>query len=61
LDLLMEHFQVLDFSIQVVLRRRWTGGLPLLASGLPKRKNILIGVQRLQSGSPLLLELSSAA
>jgi hypothetical protein len=52
LHLLMEHLQVLDFLVQVVLRRRWTGGLPLLASGLPKRKDILIGVQRLQSGSP---------
>jgi hypothetical protein len=48
----MEHLQVLDFLIQVILRGRWTGGLPLLASGLPKRKDILIGVQRLQSGSP---------
>jgi hypothetical protein len=52
LDLLMEHLQVLDFLIQVVLRRRWTSDLPLLASGLPKRKDILIGIQRLQSGSP---------
>jgi hypothetical protein len=52
LDLLMEHLQVLDFLIQVILRRRWTGDLPLLASGLPKRKDILIGIQRLQSSSP---------
>jgi hypothetical protein len=52
LDLLMEHLQFLDFLIQVVLWRRWTVGLPLLASGLPERKDILIGIQRLQSGSP---------
>jgi hypothetical protein len=52
LDLLMEHLHFLDFWVQVVFWRRWTGGLPLLASGLPKRNDILIGVQRLQSGSP---------
>jgi hypothetical protein len=52
LHLLMKHLQVLDFLVQIVLRRRWAGGLPLLASGLPKRKDVLIGVQRLQSGSP---------
>jgi hypothetical protein len=33
--------------IQVVLLRRWTGGLPLLASGLLKREGLLVGVQRL--------------
>jgi hypothetical protein len=42
----------LDFLIQVVLLWRWTGGLPLLVSGLPKRKSILIGIQLLQSDSP---------
>jgi hypothetical protein len=51
----------LDFLIQIILRRRRTSGLPLLASGLPKRKDILIGIQRLQSGSPLWLKLFSAA
>jgi hypothetical protein len=42
----------LYFLVQIVFRRRWTDGLPLLASGLPKRDDILIGVQRLQSGRP---------
>jgi hypothetical protein len=44
---LLKHFQVLDFLVQVVLRRRWTGSLPLLTSSLPKRKDVLIGIQRL--------------
>jgi hypothetical protein len=52
LHMLLKDLQVLDLLIQVVLRRRWTSGLPHLASGLPKRKDVLIGVQRLQSGSP---------
>jgi hypothetical protein len=60
LDLLMEHLQVLDFLIQVVLLRLWTSGLPLLASGLPKRESPSWDpvVAELQ---PLLLKLSSAA
>ena len=49
----MEHLQVLDFLVQVVLRRRWTSGLPLLASGLPKRKDVLIGIQRLRVTAPV--------
>jgi hypothetical protein len=49
---LMEHLHISDLLVQVVLLRRWTGGLPLLASGLPKREGLLVGVQRLQSGSP---------
>ena len=52
LHLLMEHLHISDLLVQVVLLRRWTGGLPLLASGLPKREGLLVGVQRLQSCSP---------
>jgi hypothetical protein len=52
LDLLVEHLHISDLLIQVVLLRRWTGGLPLLASGFPKREGLLVGVQRLQRGSP---------
>jgi hypothetical protein len=37
----------LDFLIEVILRRCWTDSLPLLASDLSKRKDILIGIQRL--------------
>jgi hypothetical protein len=37
----------LDLLIQVILRRCWTNSLPLLASGLSERKDILIGIQRL--------------
>jgi hypothetical protein len=52
LHLLLKNLQVLDFLIQVIFRRRWTNSLPLLASGLSKRKDVLIRVQRLQSDSP---------
>src|SRR5688572_7480889 len=52
LHLLMKHLHISDLLIQFVLLRRWTGGLPLLASGLPKREGLLVGVQRLQSCSP---------
>jgi hypothetical protein len=48
----MEHLHISDLLIQVVLLRHWTSGLPLLASGLPKREGLLVGVQRLQRGSP---------
>jgi hypothetical protein len=47
LNLLLKHFQVMDFLVQVVLRRRWTGTLPLLTSGLPEREDVLIVIQRL--------------
>ncbi len=51
-----------DLSLNaIVLLRRWTGGLPLLASGFPKRKGLLVRVQRLQSSRTLLLKLSLAA
>jgi hypothetical protein len=52
LHLLMEHLHIFDLLVQVVFLRSWTGGLPLLASGLPKREGLLVGVQRLQSGNP---------
>jgi hypothetical protein len=32
LDLLMDCFEVLDFLVQLLLLRRWTSSLPLLAS-----------------------------
>jgi hypothetical protein len=44
---LMQHLHIPDFLVQVVLLRRWTGGLPLLASGLSKRKGLLVRIQRL--------------
>jgi hypothetical protein len=50
--LLMKHLHVSDFLVQLVLLGCWTSGLPLLASGLSKRKGLLIWVQWLQSGSP---------
>ena len=52
LYLLMKHLHVSDFLVQLVLLGCWTSGLPLLASGLSKRKGLLVRVQRLQSGSP---------
>jgi hypothetical protein len=52
LHLLVKHLHISDLLVQVVLLRRWTDGLPFLASGLPKRESVLVGVQRLQSGSP---------
>jgi hypothetical protein len=52
LYLLMKHLHVSDFLVQLVLLGSWTSGLTLLASGLSKRKGLLIWVQWLQSGSP---------
>jgi hypothetical protein len=52
LYLLMKHLHVPDFLVQLVLLGRWTSGLSLLASGLSKRKGLLVWIQRLQSGSP---------
>jgi hypothetical protein len=48
----MKHLHIPDLLVQLVLLGCWTGGLPLLASGLSKRKGLLVRVQRLQSGSP---------
>jgi hypothetical protein len=42
--LLMEHLHIPDLLVQVILLGRWTGGLPLLASGLSKRKGLLVRV-----------------
>jgi hypothetical protein len=44
LYLLMENLHISDLLIQVVLLRHWTGGLPLLALGLPKREGLLVGI-----------------
>ena len=52
LYLLMKHLHVSDFLVQLLLLECWTSGLPLLASGLSKRKGLLVWVQWLQSGSP---------
>jgi hypothetical protein len=52
LYLLMKHLHVPDFLVQLVLLGCWTSGLSLLASGLSKRKGLLVWIQRLQSGSP---------
>ena len=52
LHLLMDYLHVSDFLVQLLLLECWTSGLPLLASGLSKRKGLLVWVQWLQSGSP---------
>jgi hypothetical protein len=52
LYLLMKYFHVPDFLVQLVLLGRWTSGLSLLASGLSKRKGLLVWIQRLQSDNP---------
>jgi hypothetical protein len=52
LYLLMDYLHVSDFLVQFLLLECWTSGLPLLASGLSKRKGLLICVQWLQCGSP---------
>jgi hypothetical protein len=52
LYLLMDYLHVSDFLVQLLLLECWTSGLPLLASGLSKRKGLLIWVQWLQCGSP---------
>jgi hypothetical protein len=50
--LLMDYLYVSDFLVQLLLLECWTSGLPLLASGLSKRKGLLVRVQWLQCGSP---------
>jgi hypothetical protein len=52
LHLLMNYLHVSDFLVQLLLLECWTSGLPLLASGLSKRKGLLVRVQWLQCGSP---------
>jgi hypothetical protein len=52
LHLLMDYLHVSDFLVQLLLLECWTSGLPLLASGLSKRKGLLVRVQWLQCGSP---------
>jgi hypothetical protein len=42
---LMDYLHVSDFLVQLLLLERWASGLPLLASGLSKRKGLLIWVQ----------------
>ena len=48
----MDDFHVPDLLVQLILLGRWTGGVPLLAPGLSKRKSLLVQIHRLQSGSP---------
>jgi hypothetical protein len=45
LYLLMDYLHVSDFLVQLLLLECWASGLPLLASGLSKRKGLLIWVQ----------------
>ena len=45
LYLLMYYLHVYDFLVQLLLLECWASGLPLLASGLSKRKGLLIWVQ----------------
>jgi hypothetical protein len=52
LHLLMDYLHVSDFLVQLLLLECWTSGLPLLASGLSKRKGLLVQIQWLQRGSP---------
>jgi hypothetical protein len=52
LHLLMDYLHVSDFLVQLFLLECHTSGLPLLASGLSKRKGLLVWVQWLQSDSP---------
>ena len=42
LYLLMKHLHVSDFLVQLLLLECWTSGLALLASGLSKRKGLLV-------------------
>src|SRR5688572_4852652 len=44
LHLLMDYLHVSDFLVQLLLLQCWTSGLPLLASGLSKRKGLLVRV-----------------
>jgi hypothetical protein len=52
LYLLMDYLHVSDFLVQLLLLECWTSGLSLLASGLSKRKGLLVWVQWLQCSSP---------
>ena len=52
LHLLMDYLHVSDFLVQLLLLECCTSGFPLLASGLSKRKGLLVRVQWLQCGSP---------
>jgi hypothetical protein len=53
----MKHLHIPDLLVQLILLGRWTGGLPFLASGLSKRKGLLVRIQR----QPLSPKLSSVA
>jgi hypothetical protein len=52
LYLLMDYLHVPDLLVQLLLLECWTGGFPLLASSLSKRKSFLVWVQRLQCSGP---------
>jgi hypothetical protein len=52
LYLLMDYLHIPDLLVQLLVLECWTGGFPLMASSLSKRKSFLVWVQRLQcSGS----------
>jgi hypothetical protein len=48
LHLLVDDLHVPDLLVQLLLLKRWTGGLSLLASGLSERESLLVCVQWLQ-------------
>jgi hypothetical protein len=52
LYLLMDDLHIPDLLVQLLLLECWTGGFPLLASGLSEREGLLVWVQQLQSSSP---------
>jgi hypothetical protein len=52
LYLLMDDLHVPDLLVQLLRLECWTGGFPLLASSLSKRKSFLVWVQRLQCSGP---------
>jgi hypothetical protein len=61
LYLLMDYFHVPDILVQLLLLECWTGGFPLLASSLLKRKSFLVLGPAAAVQQSLALKLSSAA
>jgi hypothetical protein len=49
----MKHLYVPDFLVQLVLLGCWTSGLPLLASGLSKRKVSWFGSSGCRAAAPV--------
>jgi hypothetical protein len=60
LYLLMDDLHILDLLVQLLLLECWTGGFPLLASGLSERESPGLGLAAAMQ-QPLALKLSSAA